>query len=100
MILTVSKTFTIFPAFKQLAPDIYCKVKIHSIFKCISKMAFGLLICKENFQSVKVRPLSIFLWIHSLQFLELYYPTPEKRKYRYVSQMKWWLPLPEGFEVP
>lgn len=44
-------------------------------------MALGLLICKENFQSVKVRPVSIFLWIHSLQFLELYYPTPEKSKY-------------------
>ena len=43
-------------------------------------MALGMLICTENFQSVKVRPVSIFPWIHSLQFLELYYPTPEKRK--------------------
>ena len=52
-------------------------------------MVLGMLICTENFQSVKARLLSIFLWIHSLQFLELYYPTPKKRKYQYVSQMKY-----------
>ena len=63
-------------------------------------MVLGMLICTENFQSVKARLLSIFLWIHSLQFLELYYPTPKKRKYQYVSQMKSWLPKPEVFETP